>query len=111
MLKKEKGFTLVEMLIVLMIMTTLLLIAMPSIDKNNSVVNGKSCEAMKSLVEGQAETFAVETGAKPTIIGDLAGYISEIEATDQELLCPGEQQKIVIDSQGEIVIENIAAGS
>jgi competence protein ComGC len=105
MLKNNKGFTLVEMLIVLMIMTTLLLIAVPSIDQNNKVVNGKSCEAMKSLVEGQVETYELENDIPPSKIGDLADYISEIESADQtSLMCPGNQEMIVIKAKGEVII-------
>jgi competence protein ComGC len=112
MLKNEKGFTLIEMLIVLMIMTTLALIAVPSIDQNNKVVNGKSCEAMKSLVEGQAETYELENEKPPTKIGDLADYISEINSADQtSLMCPGNQEKIEINDQGEVIIVDIQTTS
>jgi competence protein ComGC len=96
LLKKEKGFTLIEMLIVLTIMTSLLLIAVPNIDKNNSVVNGKSCEAMKSLVEGQVETYVIEEGSNPLSISELAGYISGVNTGDKALKCPGNQEKIVV---------------
>ncbi|WP_152908487.1 prepilin-type N-terminal cleavage/methylation domain-containing protein, partial [Geobacillus stearothermophilus] len=41
----QKGFTLIEMLIVLMVISVLLLIAIPNIAKHNSMINEKGCEA------------------------------------------------------------------
>ncbi|KPD01109.1 ComG operon protein 3 precursor [Geobacillus sp. BCO2] len=41
----QKGFTLIEMLIVMMVISVLLLIAIPNITKHNSMINSKGCEA------------------------------------------------------------------
>ncbi|MDA6141488.1 prepilin-type N-terminal cleavage/methylation domain-containing protein, partial [Escherichia coli] len=39
MLKNEKGFTLIEMLIVMLVITVLLLIMVPNVLKHNAVIN------------------------------------------------------------------------
>jgi competence protein ComGC len=89
------------MLIVLMIMTTLALIAVPNIDQNNKVVNGKSCEAMKRLVEGQVETYILEEDQVPQDISVLAEYVSDINSG--RLICPGGQKEIVV-TNGDVTI-------
>lgn len=48
MLKKvmnERGFTLIEMLIVLLVISILLIITIPNITKNQSTIQSKGCEA------------------------------------------------------------------
>jgi competence protein ComGC len=103
----EKGFSLVEMLIVLMIMTSLLLIAVPSLKKHNSIVNEKGCEATKSLVIAQSESYAIANDGKlPTKISDLKGYISNI-GDDETLTCPGGEklQLEINENNGEVVVQ------
>ncbi|KGP72951.1 competence type IV pilus major pilin ComGC [Pontibacillus yanchengensis] len=76
-MNNEKGFTLIEMLIVLMIISTLLLITIPHISTNNSVVQKKGCEAFIKLVETQAHTYEIENGDFPSSITILMdeGYL------------------------------------
>lgn len=83
-IKNEHGFTLVEMLIVLMIISTLLIIAIPNIASNNNMVQEKGCKALIKLAETQAQAYKIENGTLPA---DL-----EILVTDNYLeqsSCPG----------------------
>ncbi|GAB6255138.1 hypothetical protein PSKAS_06600 [Peribacillus sp. N1] len=41
----ERGFTLIEMLIVLLVISILLIITIPNITKNQSTIQSKGCEA------------------------------------------------------------------
>ncbi|ETT82260.1 ComG operon protein 3 [Viridibacillus arenosi FSL R5-213] len=52
LLKQQKGFTLIEMLIVLFIITVLILIAIPNVTKHFSTVDDKGCKAYVSMVQG-----------------------------------------------------------
>jgi len=45
MIKNQKGFTLIEMMIVLLVISVLLVITVPNVTKNNSSINEKGCEA------------------------------------------------------------------
>ncbi len=52
MLKKvmnERGFTLIEMLIVLLVISILLIITIPNITKNQSTIQSKGCEAFVKM--------------------------------------------------------------
>ena len=48
----ERGFTLIEMMIVMLVISVLLIITVPSIVKNQEAVNKKGCEAYIKMVEG-----------------------------------------------------------
>lgn len=49
-LKGNKGFTLIEMLIVMLVITVLLLIMIPNVLKHNTVINNKGCSALVKMV-------------------------------------------------------------
>lgn len=44
-IKSQKGFTLIEMMIVLLIISVLVLIAIPNVTKHSSTIDQKGCEA------------------------------------------------------------------
>ena len=48
-LKQEKGFTLIEMLIVLLIISILILITVPNISKHFATIDKKGCDAYVSI--------------------------------------------------------------
>ncbi|OEH92885.1 competence type IV pilus major pilin ComGC [Bacillus solimangrovi] len=93
----ERGFTLIEMLIVLMIISTLLLITVPNITKHNAVVKDKGCSALVKLVEAQVQAYEIEHSEFPDSIADLRaqGYI-ETE------ICPGGEVLTLDTSDGSV---------
>ena len=50
LLLNQKGFTLVEMLIVMLVITMLLLIMLPNATKNTSVIGSKGCDAFINII-------------------------------------------------------------
>ena len=64
---KEKGFTLIEMLIVLMVISVLLLIMIPNITKHNSMINDKGCQAFVKTVQAQVKAYEIEISVEYTI--------------------------------------------
>ncbi|MFC5713355.1 competence type IV pilus major pilin ComGC [Thalassorhabdus alkalitolerans] len=83
-IKNQKGFTLIEMMIVLLIITVLLLIAVPNMVKNNSVAQSKGCEATVDLLQTQVATYEVEHGDRPSSLNNLLeeGYVDRITCPD-----------------------------
>lgn len=55
MLKNEKGFTLIEMLIVMLVITVLLLIMVPNVLKHNAVINNKGCSALVNIISYESK--------------------------------------------------------
>ncbi|HEX6923667.1 MAG TPA: competence type IV pilus major pilin ComGC [Bacillales bacterium] len=98
MLKKEAGFTLIEMMIVLMIISILLLIAVPNMVKNNSLVKEKTCESTIDLLQSQVEAYAMEhDGQMPQSLDVLKeqGYVDRVKCPDGDLtLEGGKVQKV-----------------
>lgn len=70
---KVKGFTLVEMLVVLLIISVLLLLFVPNLTKQKEAINEKGHAAVVKVVESQAELFALTY--------DEAASLSKLEAT------------------------------
>lgn len=84
----DQGFTLIEMMIVLAIISVLLLIIVPNITKNSNVANEKSCEATIKMVQGQVGVYISEhNGQKPTSISQLRDYIEDYDV-NEGIKCP-----------------------
>ena len=60
MLKNEKGFTLIEMMIVLLVISVLLFITIPNVTNQSNSINSKGCEAFVHMVEGQVEAYKMD---------------------------------------------------
>jgi competence protein ComGC len=95
MLKNEKGFTLIEMMIVMLVISVLLMITIPNVAKHNSNINNKGCEAYVKMVEAQVQAYKMEKNSIPTLaLLKSEGYIK----TDG---CPNGQE-VKIDSEGNV---------
>mgnify|MGYP001163053798 CR=1 FL=1 len=97
-MKNEKGFTLVEMMIVLLVITVLLIITIPNIARHNSTIHEKGCEALKKMVAAQVQAFEMDNNRAPASINELtaAGYLTEGQTT-----CPNGES-IELGSNGEV---------
>ncbi|MFH0358783.1 competence type IV pilus major pilin ComGC [Streptococcus sp. P25B114] len=82
---KKKGFTLVEMLVVLGIISVLLLLFVPNLSKQKEAVRKKGDQAVVKVVESQMELYELEHDKKATV-ADLqsAGYIDIKQAKEYE---------------------------
>ena len=78
-LKSKKGFTLIEMLLVLLIISVLLILIIPNIAKQSEHIQKTGCSAQLKLIETQIEAYTLKFNRKPTSIEDLVqeGYIKE----------------------------------
>ena len=57
---KVKAFTFVEMLVVLLIISVLLLLFVPNLNKQKEAVNDKGKAAVVKVVESQAEFYSLD---------------------------------------------------
>lgn len=96
-IQQEAGFTLIEMLIVLLIISILILITIPNVTKHFATIDEKGCAAYISMVQGQVEAYRVDFMEYPTLDDLVAkGYLKE-----QGTTCPNKE-KIVITTKGEV---------
>ncbi len=77
MVNKQAGFTLIEMMIVLLVISVLLIITIPNVTKNNSTINNKGCEAFVRMVEGQVQAYRLDNEDKIPTLDELVakGYL------------------------------------
>ncbi|KHE70702.1 competence type IV pilus major pilin ComGC [Halobacillus sp. BBL2006] len=66
-LNNQRGFTLIEMLIVLLVISVLLIITVPNISKHNGTIREKGCEALIVTAQAQVEAYYMENNNFPTI--------------------------------------------
>ncbi|HEL1653522.1 TPA: prepilin-type N-terminal cleavage/methylation domain-containing protein [Streptococcus suis] len=78
---KVRGFTLVEMLVVLGIISLLLLLFVPNLSQQKDAIQKKGDAAVVKVVESQMELYELEHDKEATV-EDLqqAGYITEKQA-------------------------------
>lgn len=74
----KKGFTLLEMIIVVTIVSILFLLTVPNIQKVIGVVDDKGCEAQIKVVDSAILEYRLENGKNPGSVGELvgAGFLS-----------------------------------
>ena len=68
---KKDGFTLLEMIIVIMVLSILFLLTVPNIQKVAAIIENKGCEALVKVVDSAILEYKLEYGTTPTSISDL----------------------------------------
>ena len=95
-MKRQAGFTLIEMMIVMLIISVLLIITIPNITQHNANINKKGCEAFVDMVQAQVQAYEMEKNKIPTLAElQSDGYLNNVKG------CPNGQE-VAIDSQGNV---------
>ena len=84
LVKNEDGFTLIEMLLVLLVISVLIILIIPNIAAQSSNVQDTGCDAQVKMVQSQVEAYTLNEGSDPANIQALVtgGYI-----TDEQTSC------------------------
>jgi competence protein ComGC len=107
-MKNEKGFTLIEMMIVLLIISVLILITIPNVTKHSATIDDKGCDAYVKTVQGLVQTYKMDTNSYPDTIDILVteGYI------EADVKCPnGDVLEITTEGVVKITDKEAAAGA
>lgn len=103
----EKGFTLIEMMIVLLVISVLLIITIPNVTKHNSKINNKGCEAFVQMVQAQVQAYEIDKREKPA---NIQALIDEKYLNEGENTCPNGAE-ISITSEGKVEAEKVGEES
>lgn len=95
----KKGFTLLEMIIVVSVLSILFLLAVPNIQKVMGVVEDKGCKALLKVVDASILEFKLEYGEYPDDVFDLvnAGLLSE-----SQVECSNNETIVIFDGQANL---------
>lgn len=75
----KNGFTLLEMIIVIMVLSVLFLLTVPNIQKVAGIIENKGCDALVKVVDSAVLEYKLETGSYPTSVSQLIaeGFLRE----------------------------------
>ncbi|WP_042473805.1 competence type IV pilus major pilin ComGC [Bacillus ndiopicus] len=104
-MKNEKGFTLVEMLVVLLIVSILILVTIPNVTKHFASIDSKGCSAYMTMLQGQVEAYKIDHMTTPTV-SDL---FSEKYIDSEEAKCPSGEL-VTIDAEGKVMLVGKSEG-
>ena len=85
-MEKKNGFTILEMMIVMLIVALLLLITLPNIQQKEKIIRNKGCEALLEIVNSQIMLYEIDQLETPTSVQELIdfGYLKkEVEELDR----------------------------
>lgn len=101
MFKKNKGFTLLEMIIVVAIMAILFLLSVPNISKIMKSVEEKGCNSLTKVVDTAIIQYKIDYNEFPSSINDLVngGYL-----TSEQTVC-SNGKRIYIGVDGNAAYE------
>lgn len=92
----KKGFTLLEMIIVLAILSVLFLLAIPNIQKVLEIVETKGCDAQLKVIDSAILQFKLFYGDYPNNMNDLVN--AELIST-QQMKCQNNREIVIVDGQ------------
>lgn len=79
----KKGFTLLEMIVVVMIVAVLFLLTIPNVSKVIGTVDDKACDAQCKVVDSALVQYRLEYGEFPNSVQDLVSgdFLEENQMT------------------------------
>ena len=91
-----KGFTVLEMILVLTIIMIVFLLTLPNIQQKRDIVNNKGCEVLTEVVNSQILMYQLETGEQDVTMDDLIheGYLKESQRK-----CPNGKEIVIYDGE------------
>ncbi len=97
----KKGFTVLEMILDLTVITVIVLLTIPNIAQKKKIINNVGCQALVEVVNSQILVYELD-GKKVTDIQQLvdAGLLTSSQTT-----CPSGERIVIKDGQATLVNE------
>lgn len=93
-----KGFTVLEMILVLTIIMIVFMLTLPNIQQKRDIVNNKGCDVLVEVVNSQILMYQLETGETDVSMDDLIreGYLKESQRK-----CPNGNEIVIYDNEAK----------
>lgn len=97
---RKRGFTVLEMILVLSVISLVFLITLPNIQQKEKIIRKKGCEALIEVVNSQILLYEIDTLETPSSIQQLidGNYLK-----DSQRRCP--DGKMIEINEGEAYVE------
>ena len=94
----KKGFTLLEMILVVSVLSILFLLTVPNIQNVLEIVDEKGCSALVKVADAAIIEYRLEYGVFPDDVYDLvdAGYLSE-----SQIECSNGKQIVISGGEAD----------
>lgn len=94
----KEGFTVLEMILVLLVITIIVLITIPNIAEKKKIIDNVGCKALIEVVNSQILTYELD-GKKVNDIQQLvdAGLITQAQTT-----CPSGARIVIENGQAKV---------
>ena len=102
-IRNNKGFTLVEMMIVLLIISVLILVTIPNVTKQSASIDSKGCEALVKMVEGQVGSYKIDHNDVPKTMDEM---IEKEYLTDSNTTCSNGDKIIITNGIVSVLEKN-----
>lgn len=95
----KKGFTLIEMMIVMMAIALLFMLTIPNISKTISIIETSGCKSQVSLVDTAILQYKLENNRFPLHMEDLisAGFLKE-----EQRFCQNRREITIENNQATV---------
>lgn len=96
--QKENGFTILEMMIVMLVVAVLLFVTLPNIQQKEKIIRTKGCESLQSVVDSQILLFEIENDRTPSSMQELIsqGYLKESQTA-----CPDGRVVEIVNGEAQ----------
>lgn len=95
----KRGFTLLEMIFVLSVISLVFMLTIPNIQKALQLLHNKGCEAQVKLVDGAILQYELMYNDSPTSVGEL---IDEGLLNESQTVCQDNRSIEVISGQAHV---------
>ncbi|MFI3283741.1 MAG: competence type IV pilus major pilin ComGC [Erysipelotrichaceae bacterium] len=92
----KKGFTLLEMIVVLSIITVIFLLTIPNIQKVLEIVDEKGCDAQLKIIDSAIIQYRLKYDIFPNSMADL---VYDELINESQLVCQNGKNIILLNGQ------------